>query len=158
MAKRGDGRAGQGFSVVELLIVLVVGAIVMAIAAPQVARSQRRASVRTAADEFVATHGLARSMAIKYGRLSELHIDNATSRIWVQVDTGGTAAPDTIGAIRDLAKQKVRVKGTRSMICFDASGGSSSRGSCGSGLGVYEFASGGYVDTVRVTAGGNVLR
>jgi Tfp pilus assembly protein FimT len=147
-----------GFSIIEIVIALVLGAIAIAVVTPRVSDAYRRYATRTIADEFASMHGFARSMATKYGRLSELHIDPSSGQFWVQVDTAGVGTADTIGVPRYPARSKVRVTSSRPMICFDASGAASSRGSCGSGMAVIVFSSGHHSDTVRVTAAGNVLR
>lgn len=162
-ARRMDGpppgpRREGGFTLADLLIVLALGGVMLAIAAPSVAIFQRRASVRTAADQFMATQHLARASAIKYGRLAELHLDNATSRFWIEVDTAGSGSPDTIGAVRDLAAEGVQLTSNHALICYEASGSASSRGACSATMAVIEFAAHGHVDTVRVTVAGNALR
>jgi Tfp pilus assembly protein FimT len=156
--QRAASATAGGFSIIEIVIALVVGAIAIAVVTPRVSDAYRRYTTRTTADDFVSTHGFARSMATKYGRLSELHIDPSTGRFWVQVDTAGTGVADTIGSPRYPAKKRVRVTSSRPMICFDASGAASSRGACGSGLAVIVFTSGHHADTIRITAAGNVLR
>lgn len=150
-------RAG-GFSLVEVLIVVVTVAIAVAISVPAIGSAQKKRATRVAANEFVELHGQARAAAVKYGRLVELHIDNSTSRLWIQADTADSGSPDTLGVVRDLGRRYIRVKSSNAMVCFDASGSASTRGSCGTGLNVIAFEAGSYVDTVRVTAAGNVLR
>jgi len=147
-----------GFSLADLLIALVLGSVLLAVAGPSLADLQRRTAVRTAADEFMATQLGARSAAIKYGRLAELHLDNSTARFWIQVDTAGSGTPDTIGTVRDMAKEGIQLNSSLPLICYDASGSATNRGSCAASLAMIEFAAYGHSDTVWVTAAGNALR
>ncbi|MGH7540161.1 MAG: pilus assembly FimT family protein [Gemmatimonadota bacterium] len=148
----------RGYSLVDLLIVVVMGGVLVALAGPSVTQYQRRTAVRTTADQFMATQLLARSFAMKYGRLAQLHLDNSTSRYWVEVDTAGSGVPDTIGHVRDPARDGVQLTSSLPLICYDASGSASGRGACSTGMVVVAFAAHGYADTVWVTTAGNALR
>ncbi len=103
------------------------------------------------------THSLARSTAVRYGRVSELHIDATNVRFWVEVDTSGTGIRDTVGLMNDLARQ-VTMSSNRSLICFDPRGLTTTRDACEGGDAMVQFSRSGRVDTLEITALGRVLR
>ncbi len=148
----------RGFTMIELAIVLVIAGLLTAMAAPKLAAAFRQRSVSSAGDQFVLAHSLARSTALRYGRVSELHVDAAAARFWVEVDTSGTGVRDTVGFVHSVAGDGVRMSSTRALLCFDARGVATTGGSCQSGDVTVAFASSQRVDTVWVTALGKVLR
>lgn len=149
----------NGFTITELMIVLVLGGIAVAIATPSLSTAFRRTGLRAATDEFVSTHALTRSAAVRHGRTAELHIDNSSGRFWVEVDTGTTSVmKDTVGVLKDVTTKNVSLNSNRAVICFDSRGLPTTRGSCEAADATIIFSSGSRVDTVTVTALGRVLR
>ena len=148
----------RGFTMVELAMVLVIASVLMAMAAPKLAAAFRQRAVSGAGDQFVLAHSLARSTALRYGRVSELHIDAAAARFWVEVDTSGTGVRDTVGFVHSVADDRVKISSTRALLCFDARGVATTGGSCQPGDATVVFATTNKVDTVRVTTLGKVLR
>jgi type II secretion system protein H len=149
----------KGFTIVELIIVLVMAGVIMAVISPSLSRAFRRTGVRAAVDEFASTHSLARSAAVRYGRLAELHIDVAGSAFWVEVDTSSAGGVmDTVGVVKYQRGNDVTIESTRALLCFDARGLPTTRGACEAPDAQVIFASGSRVDTVTITALGRVLR
>jgi type II secretion system protein H len=150
----------RGFTVVELVIVLVLAGIAVAVVSPSLSRAFRRTGVRAAVDEFASTHSLARSAAVRYGRTSELHIDATNARFWVEVDTssGGSGVMDTVGVVKYLDLNDVQLASDRALVCFDARGLPTTRDSCEAADAQLIFTSGSRVDTISITALGRVLR
>ena len=150
----------RGFTMIEALMVIVVMAIVAAIGGPKLAAALHRRTTVTAADQFVLTHSLTRSTALRYGRIAQLHIDAAGKRFWVDVDTSANAIGQraTIGHVRDLSATGVTMTSTRSTLCFDPRGIASTLGSCEPGDAKVIFVDGATADTILTTALGKVLR
>ncbi len=149
----------SGFTITELMIVLVLGSIAVAIATPSLSSAFRRTGLRAAMDEFVSTHALARSAAVRHGRTAELHIDDLNGRFWVEVDTGSVSVvKDTIGIVKDISTRDVSMSSDRTMICFDSRGLPTTRGACEAADATLVFTSGTRVDTLTITALGRVLR
>jgi prepilin-type N-terminal cleavage/methylation domain-containing protein len=71
----------RGFSLPELMLVLAVGAILMAIGIPQLARAWDRVAVEDAATHLMAAHQRARMMAILQGQVLTLLVDSAALSI-----------------------------------------------------------------------------
>lgn len=150
----------RGFTMVEALMVITVMAIVAAIGGPKLAAALHRRTTVSAADQFVLTHSLSRSTALRYGRIAQLHIDAAGKRFWVDVDTSANAIGQraTIGYVRDLSASGVTMTSTRSLLCFDPRGIASTLGSCEPGNAMVVFLDGATADTIVTTALGKVLR
>ncbi len=151
-------RAVSGFTLIEIAIVVVMTGILLMVALPPMARAYRSRLTQSGADRFVLTHSLARSVALQYGRIAELHIDAAAARFWVEVDSSGTGVRDTVGFMHDLGSDGLTVTSTRSIVCFDARGLATTRGPCQPADVTITFAVSGHVDTLTTTALGKVLR
>lgn len=151
--------ARRGFTLLELMVVSVVVGVLAAIGFVQLDRIRERLAVRTAAALFVSTHNRARTVAIRFGRVSYLRIDTLAARFWVEADTtlAATGTLSRIGPTQDVSSSLSSLSSTRSLLCFDARGIASQKGSCPPGDAVLVFTGGGTVDTIRTTALGKVL-
>ena len=149
----------RGSSVVDLVIVLTILGILASIAIPTVVDASAGAATRGARDSFVTAHGLARASAIRRSRPAELHIDAASARFWVEVDTSafGTSKMDTVGVITDLSDHTVTITSDADLLCFDARGIALIEGSCAAGATIV-FQRRGESHSVQVTSLGKVLR
>jgi prepilin-type N-terminal cleavage/methylation domain-containing protein len=149
----------SGYSLVEIMVVLVMIAVIVAILTPQIGRTFRQTSTRVAADEFVSTHALARSLAQRYGRVAELHIDVVEGRLRVEVDTGAIpgVAP-RVSVVRYMAEGKVNIASDRSVLCFDVRGLPATQGTCQPADATVVFSLPGEADTVRFSVLGEALR
>ena len=153
--------AKKGFSLAEVVIVLLVGSVLASITFPQVSDLRVRLSRRGAVDEFVAAHNLARTIAIRSGRTSELRIEPESGTFWVQVDSSlaGSGVMDTIGTVVRLSDSNVSLSSTRSVLCFDGRGIVSSAGDCDAAQdALVIFTRGPEADTIRRTALGVIPR
>ncbi len=157
MLKRTVRRRGDGFTLIEMLIVLTVMGALVAILMPSMVTAFRQRATRGAVDRLAMTHSLARATAVRFGRVAELHIDAANGRFWVEVDTSGTGIRDTVGLLTDLGGQ-VTMTSDRSLLCFDSRGLTTTRNACESGDALVQFSLQGRTDTLQTTVLGKVLR
>ncbi len=157
MLKRTVRRWGDGFTLIEMLIVMTVLGVIVAVALPSFVTGFRQRATRGAVDRLAMSHSLARATAVRYGRVAELHIDAANGRFWVEVDTSGTGIRDTVGVINDLSEQ-VTMLSTRTLLCFDIRGLTTTRGACEPGDVLVQFSLQGRTDTLQTTVLGKVLR
>ena len=154
------GTQRRGFTLLEAIVVMTVMAIVAAFGGPKLSAALHRRTTSSAADQFVVTHSLSRSTALRYGRVAQLHIDAPTRRFWVDVDTSanGIGQRATIANVRDVSGSGLTMSSTRTVLCFDARGIASTSGSCEAGDALVVFSDGATADTVRTTILGKVLR
>jgi prepilin-type N-terminal cleavage/methylation domain-containing protein len=151
--------ATHGFTLVEVVMVLVVAGLLMALALPKFTELYRGQATITAADQFVRAHELARAVAVRYERVTEFHIDAATQRFWVVVDTSGTGVRDTVGPIHSVSEWGVQMTSTDTLMCIDGRGlPSTTNSKCQGAAGTVVFTLGGRADTVVITTLGKLLR
>ena len=150
----------SGFTLAEVTIGVSIIGLLAGITYRQTDAWDRIAT-RGAADQFISAHQKARTAAVRFGAVAELHIDASTDRFWVQIDTtsSGSGVMDTIGSVVDLSEHHVDLRATRSLLCFDprgliaAAAGCPSTGSLAIGL-----SRGSSSDTLNVTASGLLFR
>jgi prepilin-type N-terminal cleavage/methylation domain-containing protein len=150
----------KGFTMIEAILVVAVLAIVAAMGAPKLSAALQRRTTASAADQFVLTHSLTRSTALRFGRVAQLHVDAAAQRFWVDVDTSanGIGQRATIANVRYVSDNGLHMTSSRALLCFDARGIASTLGSCESGDAKVIFSDGAMADTVTTTILGKVLR
>lgn len=153
-----QGRTRAGFSLIEQLVVVTIIGLLAVIAAPSFSDALHKRATSAASDQFVMAHGLARSTALRYGRVSQLHVDAPTAKFWIDVDTSGKGDRALVTYAHSVYGDGLTMTSNRSLLCFDPRGLSSTTGSCEPGDAMVIFASSDKVDTVRITALGKVLR
>lgn len=154
------GSHRRGVTMIELVMVLTVIGIVAATGGPTISAALQRRTTASVADQFVLTHSLTRSTALRYGRVAQLHIDAPGKRFWIDVDTSanGVGQRATIAFVRDVSGNGLQMTSSRALLCFDARGIASTVGSCEPGDAKVVFTDGSMADTVSTTALGKVLR
>ena len=150
----------RAFTLLEVIITLMLLAIIAATGAPRLQGALRRRITQTAADQFVTAQSLAKTTAIRYGRVAQLHIDAAGTRFWVDVDTSAnnTGQRATIWYERRLAQAGLVMTSNRALLCYDARGLPLVLGACESGDATVIFTATDKADTVRSAVLGKVLR
>lgn len=141
-----------GYTLAELLIVIVIAGIVATMAAPRLSNFLRHLSARSATSTVVADLTLARTQAVREGRTVSLRVTSATA-YQVTVDNGANPIR-TIKTV-DVARtqKKVTLTPSPTVISFDPRGmlraGSASE---------LRVARGTQTDTVSISAVGRVYR
>ncbi len=150
----------RGFTMIEAIMVLAIIAVVAATGGPKLSAALQRRTTTSTADQFVLTHSLARSTAIRFARIAQLHIDGPGRQFWVDVDTSanGIGQRATMAFVRDVSASGLTMSSSRALLCFDARGIASTNGSCQPGDAKVIFSDGATADTVVTTALGKVLR
>ncbi len=149
-----------GFTLLELLIVVVMLGLVYGVVMPPIARARLEAAVHNARYEVVSTISLARATAIRYGRRAVLRIDAEGDRLWIEVDTtvAATGAVDTLGLSSLGADLRADLQSNRSALCFDGRGIGVTGVECPNTGARIVVKVGERVDTVRVSPSGWLLR
>ena len=88
-AGSGKRRAARGFTLLELVLVMVIVCTVLAMAAPSLGGFFASRRTADAAAQIVALTGLARSQAIAQGRTYRLNLDTDAGAYWLTVQQGG---------------------------------------------------------------------
>ena len=76
-----------GFTLLELIVVMIVGIILTSIGMSTLQGVQGRAAARQARQVFVALHARTRATAIERGQVVKLNIDKGGDSIWVMRGT-----------------------------------------------------------------------
>jgi len=147
-------RHETGFTVLELLtVVLIIGAM-LAVAIPYLSKQTGKTSARGAADAVAALHAAARMGAIQRGRTASLVIPTGTNKALVVANKVTSSGLDTLGKVVDLAGQfGVTVTSTSDTISFSPRG----IGNMSSSVTII-ISKQGFSDTLRVSRGGRLSR
>jgi prepilin-type N-terminal cleavage/methylation domain-containing protein len=150
----------RGFTLIEIVIVVVMLALVYAVAVPAIARTRVSASVHNARHVMVSSIALARTTAIRFGRTAVLHLDEENDRVWVEADTtmAGTGADVVTLGYFDFSKElDVDLESNRSSLCFNGRGIGTTGAECPQPGGVIVLTLRGRAEVVYVSPTGRVL-
>ena len=90
-------RARRGFTLIEMVVVLLIVAVSLAIAVPAFLPPEEPDDMTAATQRITALFALARDSAVRSGRQVTLVLDSATTYAWMVLDQG--AASDTLGVL-----------------------------------------------------------
>jgi len=111
----------RGFTLIELVIVIVIMGAMAAFAFPRIGDGITRQSVRSARTMFIAVHARARATAIQRGAQTQMIVNNGTLEVRSINPVSGAA--QTVGRIEDLgARYGVTVQPTNLTLTFDPRG------------------------------------
>jgi prepilin-type N-terminal cleavage/methylation domain-containing protein len=118
----------RGFTLIELIVVVMVIGVVIGIAAPRVKDGMEKINVREAKVSLANYVARARGSAVARGCQSTLNLTTGVAgRVWVTScksgDMGRTVAVDTVGTVEQLAtRYGVNLTSTANTITFDRRG------------------------------------
>jgi prepilin-type N-terminal cleavage/methylation domain-containing protein len=118
------GPVRKGFTLVELLLVIIIGAIMLMMAIPSFNRVTAGQNARNARDQLVWMAARARSRSIERGEVILLEVNAGTNRAWiVRRNTGTALASDTLEKVDFLADQGVELVGSAQVtLCYNPRG------------------------------------
>ena len=74
-------------------------------------------------------HAQARTLSLRYGRVSELHIDPKGGRVWVEIDTTADGKWSPV-VVREVEPPAVSLEGEATILCFGPKGQPTAGGGC----------------------------
>ncbi len=144
----------HGFSVVEIVIAIMVGAVLTTMFVRSFNTSSWGISVRQAQQAFASMHAKARAHAIERGETVYLHLDADGDSVWI------VGSSDQIDAYRFRESLNVGLghsEGTTAHVCFTPRGIADPRcAGASSGTLIVRFQRGTAVDSVRVLPLGQI--
>ncbi len=149
--KSRSGRAG--FSLIELLIVVVIIGILVSLASPRIRRAWFRAEVISARNAMANMYSTARLTALQTGRTVTLHRQGNLIFITAvpRLDNNAMSPPDTVGAVVDLnGKHGVTAAGTPTTVTVNPKG-------LGGAAFLWTVTRAEFADTLQVSAFGRIL-
>lgn len=147
-----------GFSMIELLFVLIIGSVLMGMAVSGSGTYLARKGARDARDMFVymATH--ARTAAIERGTDVRLVVDASTDRMVIR--TGSTGSGEIVDEIQlsEFGARVTMTGGSSLTICYNPRG--FAKETCSTNIGDTEvtFTRGGFSESATVRGLGQVKR
>ncbi len=148
-----------GFTLVEILLVIIILGVASAIAVPPLGRMRVSASVQNARSSVISVVSLGRATAMNYGRPATVHLDSNADRVWVEVDTtlaGDGSAVDTLGLLHLNDGLRVDLRSNRSAVCFDSQGIGTTNDECPVAGAQIILSLSDKADTVTVTTLGRI--
>lgn len=151
-----SGPGGQaGFTMIELVAVIAIGAVLMSIALQGFGNTTSRFATRNARQSFAAMQARTRAHAIERGDLTRLNVDPAGDRVWIEGSAGVVEALD-FGTDREVDIQT----GSSGLVtlCMNARGfGETSCNSFGSNTMSVSFVQGGQTSEVTILPLGQLV-
>ena len=143
----------RGFSIIELLIVMSIIGVMAAFAFPKMQDAIIHEATRGARREVATQLMRARAAAAQRGCRATVHMDAATTRVWVTACKVTGTGLDTLGPFSRLdVKYNVTMTSTADSLPFAAN-------SMGMGTGTISmaFTRSGYTSSLRITAIGRAV-
>jgi prepilin-type N-terminal cleavage/methylation domain-containing protein len=116
-------RASRGFTLIEILMVLVLVGIMLRVALPFFRTATNKSSVRGAMDAIASMHARAKGVAVQRGRIAGMIMDASSGKVYVVVRNTGATAWDTVGRVENMQSRfGVTFTTTQNAIAFSPRG------------------------------------
>jgi len=150
------GNRTSGFSVLELLMVVIIVGIMMAVAIPILRNSSPKTAVRGAGDEISRLYATARATSIQRGKTAWLVLNPTESTVMVTAMKVGAAGIDTIAKPDNLnTRYSVTFTDSNDQLVFTPRGIGANLTTT---MVIISSTTGGIVDTVFIYPTGRIQR
>jgi prepilin-type N-terminal cleavage/methylation domain-containing protein len=95
----------SGFTMLELLVVLILIAVLTGLALPKLTTAAQKSNIRSTRMELASLVTRARAAAIQRGCVDSLHISTSTATAWVTACQVSGTGRDTVGPVDNLGKR-----------------------------------------------------
>ncbi len=145
--------ARDGFTLIEMIMVIVVAGIMLAVAIPTFMRFSDRNALNSAAVAVSSLHARARISAIQRGRSTTLQLSPSTNQMWItSLKTTGSGT-DTLGSVENLnTRFGLTFTSTSTSITFTPRGVSTATSAT-----TIILSKGTKKDTLTITAAGRLI-
>jgi prepilin-type N-terminal cleavage/methylation domain-containing protein len=142
-----------GFTIIELLMVVIVVGVMMGVAFPYLRRSSDRGGVTEAVVAMSTLHARAKLASVQRGRVTRLRLNASGSTMWIVATKASGSGLDTIGPIENVnTRFGVTFTTTRDSLVFTPRGiGTETSGT------TIIVSKGTAADTITVTAAGRLI-
>ena len=141
----------NGFTLIEMMIVVVVMGLIMLVALPRVRSGMIKSAIRSARSDIIAMHSQARNAAVQQGKPTQVSFNGDRAVVLMEVAPGSASWADTLSGVQDMS-DKYGVRLTASQDWKFAPRGFGLQG------GTVRISRGGYADTVTVSGFGRVVQ
>lgn len=146
--------ATAGFTLVELVIVVVLVGILMTVAFPFFRGANVKGELRSGGDAIANMHAVAKQVSIQRGRTTRLVMDQSAYTVVVTANKVSGTGVDTVGRVENLASRYgVRFTTTTPTLVFSPRG----IGTEATGTTIIVTKST-YADTITISAAGRLVR
>jgi prepilin-type N-terminal cleavage/methylation domain-containing protein len=147
-------RQNQGFTLVEILIVVVLIGAMLAIGIPYFRTGTLKGDLRSGGDAIAQLHAVAKQTSIQRGRTTRLVMDPGANTVVVTATNAAGTAQDTVGRVENLNDRfGVTFTTTTNTLVFTP------RGIGGETSGTTIIVSkAGFADTITISAAGRLVR
>ena len=155
MPRHAESSGHRGFTMIEIMIVVVIAGLMLRIALPYIRVRMAKANITGSLSAITSLHALARTSAIQKGRTAVLVVNHATGTALVILRrTGSATVVDTVGSVVNLTSRwGVTVTTTSDSTVFTPL----SIGT-GSANNTITVSKGGFSQSLVISAAGRLLR
>ncbi len=148
-----------GFTLVEMVTVLMLLAVVLSISVPPLIRIREEASIDSGRSQVTSALWVSRSVGTRWGRTAVLTIDTVGDILAVRVDTSGLMGTADSVLVREFRlgdELGIDLGADRSALCFNSRGIGVTSSACPDLGAVITVKKNSRIDTVRVNSAGRV--
>ena len=149
-------RTNRGFSLIEMLMVVVIIGIMLRFGLPYFRSANTKADVRGAMDLVAAMHGRTKQAAVQRGRVSQLIMDRTNNTMVIVANKVTGTGVDTVGKVENLASRfgvTFTTSPTRDTLMFTPRGVGVEAGDT-----KIIISKGGFLDTLNISSAGRLMR